>query len=59
MTDQNEISRYWHTEVGHEQAMDGSACLREAMRREFRGFAIHHRISVKDATILLMNGVGL
>lgn len=52
-------SRCYNSEVRQKDAEQGSEELRQAMRKEFGKLALQHGISVRDARLLMMNGVGL
>lgn len=50
-------SRCFNSEVRQKDAEQGSEALRLAMRQEFGKLALEHGISVRDARLLLQNGV--
>lgn len=50
--------RTWHADLTRD-AEAGSFMLAKAMRREIYRCAATHGVTVRDATILLMNGVAL
>lgn len=52
-------ARCWTTEVSRDNAINGSSRLSDAMRKQFLRFAARHGVTVTDARLLLMNGVGL
>jgi hypothetical protein len=54
-----ESKRHCRTDISRIHAEIGSDQLANAMRKQFLTFAARHGVTVKDATLLLMNGEGL
>lgn len=53
------IERNWKTNIEPGECVTGSDRLGLAMIGEFKAMALRHGITVQDASLLLMNGVGL